>query len=198
MSILSSIRRYLPSPPGSNRRRLEELAAELRQVRQETRKAQDRIADAIVPLARVSEHFPLLRRELDDFVQGLSVTLRQASDRIREVDERLDELMEQTRTQSDTLGLLHTNLMNPESGESTAIGTLTAVRRDQSTATDQLESLRSAVDRLAVATTRTESLLEQLLDRPHEKRDLATWYLALLAFGFASLGIALAMLAYLR
>ncbi|MBL9120968.1 MAG: hypothetical protein JNL80_13735, partial [Phycisphaerae bacterium] len=56
----------------------------------------------------------------------------------------------------------------------------------------------SAVDRLAVATTRTESLLEQLLDRPHEKRDLATWYLALLAFGFAALGIALAMLAYLR
>jgi chromosome segregation ATPase len=196
MSILSSIRRFIPSAPGSNRRRLEELATELRQVRQETRKAQDKIADAIVPLARVSEHFPLLRRELDDFVQGLSVTLRQASDRIREVDERLDELMEQTRTQSDTLGLLQTNLMNPEGEPSSH--PLAAIRRDQGAAVENIESLRSAVDRLAVATSRTESLLEQLLDRPQEKRDLATWYLALLAFGFAALGIALAMLAYLR
>lgn len=196
MSILSSIRRYLPSPPGANRRRLEELAVELRQVRQETRKAQDKIADAIVPLARVSEHFPLLRRELDDFVQGLSVTLRQASDRIREVDERLDELMEQTRSQTDTLGMLHTNLMHPD-GESSG-GPLAAVRREQATSTENVESLRAAVDRLAVATSRTESLLEQLLDRPQEKRDLATWYLALLAFGFAALGIALALLAYLR
>lgn len=197
MSILSSIRRYLPSPPGANRRRLEELAAELRQVRQETRKAQDKIADAIVPLARVSEHFPLLRRELDDFVQGLSVTLRQASDRIREVDERLDELMEQTRTQSDTLGLLHTNLMNPE-GEHPTGGPIAAMKREQPGTLEQVESLRGAVDRLTVATSRTESLLEELLDRPQEKRDLATWYLALLAFGFAALGIALAMLAYLR
>lgn len=196
MSILSSIRRFLPSPPGANRRRLEELAIELRHVRQETRKAQDKIADAIVPLARVSEHFPLLRRELDDFVQGLSVTLRQASDRIREVDERLDELMEQTRSQTDTLGMLHTNLMHPD-GEMSG-GPLTAVRREAVSSTENIESLRSAVDRLAVATSRTESLLEQLLDRPQERRDLATWYLALLAFGFAALGIALALLAYLR
>lgn len=192
MSILSSIRRYLPSPPGSNRRRFEELAEELRQVRQETRKAQDKIADAIVPLARVSEHFPLLRRELDEFVQGLSVTLRQASDRIREVDERLDELMEQTRTQSDALGMLQTNLTD------TTAGSLTATRRETATATEQFESLRAAVDRLSVATTRTETLLEELLDRPQEKRDLTTWYLALLAFGFAALGIALATMAYLR
>lgn len=196
MSILSSIRRYLPSPPGSNRRRFEELAEELRQVRQETRKAQDRIADAIVPLARVSEHFPLLRRELDDFVQGLSVTLRQASDRIREVDERLDELMEQTRTQSDALGMLQTNLMQPE-GENLPVG-VAANRREGASTAEQFESLRSAVDRLAVATTRTETLLEEMLDRPQEKRDLTTWYLALLAFGFASLGIALATMAYLR
>lgn len=167
-------------------------------MRQETRKAQDRIADAIVPLARVSEHFPLLRRELDDFVQGLSVTLRQASDRIREVDERLDELMEQTRTQSDALGMLQTNLMHPEGDAAASGGGLAAAHRDTASATEQFESLRTAVDRLAVATTRTETLLEELLDRPQEKRDLTTWYLALLAFGFAALGIALATLAYLR
>ncbi len=192
MSILSSIARYLPSPPGSHRRRLEELADELRQVRHETRKAQDKIADAIVPLARVSEHFPLMRRELDEFVQGLSVTLRQASERIREVDERLDELMEQTRTQSDAIGVLRTNLDVVRTGD--------AVSDRGSTGpvvTEQLASVRSAVDRLAVATTRTETLLEELLDRPHEKRDLATWYLALLAFGAAALAIALSTMAYL-
>ena len=34
--------------------------------RAESRKAQERIQDAIIPLGRVSEHFPLLRRELDE------------------------------------------------------------------------------------------------------------------------------------
>jgi methyl-accepting chemotaxis protein len=189
MSILSSIRRYLPSSPGANRRRMEELAEEIRQVRQETRKAQDKIADAIVPLTRVSEHFPLMRRELDEFVQGLSVTLRQASERIREVDERLDELMEQTRTQSDALVLLRSNLDTVRNGGPSA--------EAQDRANEQLESLRGAVDRLAVATTRTETLIEELLDRPQEKRDAATWYLALLAFGAAALAIALATMAYL-
>ncbi|MDZ4756273.1 MAG: hypothetical protein SGJ11_17500 [Phycisphaerae bacterium] len=190
MTLLSSIRRYLPSPPGSNRRRLEEMADELRQVRQESRKAQDKIADAIVPLARVSEHFPLMRRELDEFVQGLSVTLRQASERIREVDERLDDLLEQTRTQTDALGILRTNLDGARDGGSPN-GAIPIVN-------DQLESLRGAVDRLSVATTRTETLIEELLDRPHEKRDLATWYLALLAFGCAALAIALSTMAYLN
>jgi chromosome segregation ATPase len=193
MSILSSIRRYLPSPPGANRRRLEELADELRQVRSETRKAQDRLADAIVPLARVSEHFPLLRRELDEFVQSLSVTLRQASERIREVDERLDELMEQTRTQSDALGLLHSNLSTATLVERERPETM-PLQKDYG---EQVESLRSAVDRLAVAQARSETLLEELLDRPREVRDQATWYVALLAFGFAGLAIALSMLAYL-
>lgn len=198
MSILSSIRRYLPSPPGSNRRRMEELADELRQVRTETRKAQDRLADAIVPLARVSEHFPLLRRELDEFVQSLSVTLRQASERIREVDERLDDLMEQTRTQSDALGLLHSNLV--ATGASTGTVALRS-RADVLPAThdlvDQIESIRGAVDRLAVAAARSETLIEELLDRPREQRDQATWYVAMLAFGFAGLAIALSTLAYL-
>lgn len=194
MTILSSIRRYLPSPPGANRRRLEELAEEVRQVRTETRKAQDRIADAIVPLARVSEHFPLLRRELDDFVQSLSVTLRQASDRIREVDDRLDELMEATRTQSDTLGLLQSNLAETQSDTPLARGSALAAK-DFS---DGLESLRGAVDRLSVATTRTETLLEEMLDRPRETRDQTTWYMTLLAFGCAALAIALATLSYLK
>ncbi len=207
MSLFTSLARYLPSAPGSNRRRLEELAEEIRQVRQDTRRAQDKIADAIVPLARVSEHFPLLRRELDEFVQGLSVTLRQASDRIREVDDRLDELMEQTRTQSDALGMLQTNLMPHRSGRDGATAedgsaedaqALPATRRDSVALQEQVESLRAAVDRLSVATTRTETLVEELLDRPQEKRDLATWYLAMLAFGFAALGIALATMAYLR
>jgi uncharacterized protein with von Willebrand factor type A (vWA) domain len=208
MSLFTSLARYLPSAPGSNRRRLEELAEEIRQVRQDTRRAQDKIADAIVPLARVSEHFPLLRRELDEFVQGLSVTLRQASDRIREVDDRLDELMEQTRTQSDALGMLQTNLMPNRAGHDGTAGdtasgegdaqALPATRRDSVALQEQVESLRAAVDRLSVATTRTETLVEELLDRPQEKRDLATWYLAMLAFGFAALGIALATMAYLR
>jgi hypothetical protein len=153
----------------------------------------------------VSEHFPLLRRELDEFVQGLSVTLRQASDRIREVDDRLDELMEQTRMQSDALGMLQTNLVptvppgvaDAESAEASAQA-LPATRRDSAALQEQVESLRAAVDRLSVAATRTETLVEELLDRPQEKRDLATWYLALLAFGFAALGIALATMAYLR
>jgi methyl-accepting chemotaxis protein len=205
MSLFTSLARYLPSAPGSNRRRLEELAEEIRQVRQDTRRAQEKIADAIVPLARVSEHFPLLRRELDEFVQGLSVTLRQASDRIREVDDRLDELMEQTRMQSDALGMLQTNLVptvppgaaDAESAEASAQA-LPATRRDSAALQEQVESLRAAVDRLSVAATRTETLVEELLDRPQEKRDLATWYLALLAFGFAALGIALATMAYLR
>ncbi|MFO0828647.1 MAG: hypothetical protein U0572_10935 [Phycisphaerales bacterium] len=197
MSILSSIRRYLPSPPGANRRRLEELADELRLVRTETRKAQDRLADAIVPLARVSEHFPLLRRELDEFVQSLSVTLRQASERIREVDERLDELMEQTRTQSDALGVLHSNLATATQTATSRAGTRLETLTEEKDYGEQVESLRNAVDRLAVAAARSETLLEELLDRPRESRDQTTWYLALLAFGFAGLAIALSTLAYL-
>jgi chromosome segregation ATPase len=197
MTFLASLRRYLPSAPGANRRRLEELAEELRQVRTESRRAQDRLADAIVPLARVSEHFPLLRRELDEFVQSLSVTLRQASERIREVDERLDVLMEHTRSQSDALGLLHSNLSRDvHDGTEVALGrrTVTSTTKD---VTEQVESLRSAVDRLAVGAARTETLIEELLDRPQPDRDQTTWHIALLACGFAGLAIALSMLAYL-
>jgi hypothetical protein len=62
---------------------------------------------------------------------------------------------------------------------------------------DQVETLRSAVDRLAVGAARTETLLEEILDRPQQDRDQTTWYVALLAFGFAGLAIAMAMLAYL-
>jgi chromosome segregation ATPase len=190
MTILSTIRQYLPSPPGSNRRRIEALTDEIRQVRAETRRAQDRIADAIVPLARVSEHFPLLRRELDEFVQSLSLTLRQASDRIRELDERLDEVLEQTRAHGDALGLLQ-SAIDPERA-------LLAPRTANKEVGEQFEALRSAVDRLAVATTRSEALIEELLDRPQQTRDHTTWYVALLGFGFAAIALALGTMAFLR
>jgi len=62
---------------------------------------------------------------------------------------------------------------------------------------EQIESIRGAVDRLAVAAARSETLIEELLDRPREQRDQATWYVAMLAFGFAGLAIALSTLAYL-
>lgn len=173
-------------------------------MRSETRKAQDRLADAIVPLARVSEHFPLLRRELDEFVQSLSVTLRQASERIRDVDERLDELIEHSRSQSDALGVLHSSLVSHGPGTVTGNGgteLVQAVKLSPSATAkefaEQMETLRHAVDRLAVGAARTETLLEEMLDRPQQDRDQTTWYVALLAFGFAGLAIAMAMLAYL-
>ena len=127
-------------------------------------------------------------------MQSLSVTLRQASDRIREVDERLDELMEATRTQSDTLGLLQSNLAEVRP-EDAATRTIPYATKEMS---EGFEGLRSAVDRLSVATTRTETLLEELLDRPRETRDQTTWYMTLLAFGCAALAIALATLSYLK
>jgi len=191
MTLLESIRRYLPIP-GDHRRRLEDLAEELRLVRSDSRKAQERIQDAIVPLSRVSEHFPLLRRELDEFVQSLSLTLRQASDRIRELDERLDEIVDLERQQLellDGLGLERRPATRELPGEATA---------PSPHALEQVESLRAAVDRLAVASARTEALLEDALRKPDDSRVQTAWTVAILSCAFAALAIAVATLAYLR
>jgi DNA repair exonuclease SbcCD ATPase subunit len=195
MTLLDSIRRYLPIP-GEHRRRIEDLAEELRLVRSESRKAQERIQDAIVPLGRVSEHFPLLRRELDEFVQSLSVTLRQASDRIRELDERLDEIVDLQRQQMGLLG--EAGLENrPERRDLPAIGGSGPLAPSPESL-EQVESLRAAVDRLAVASARTEALLEDALRKPDESRVQFAWTVAILSFAFAALAVALATLAYLR
>lgn len=195
MTLLESIRRYLPIP-GESRRRIEDLAEELRLVRAESRKAQERIQDAIIPLGRVSEHFPLLRRELDEFVQSLSVTLRQASDRIRELDERLDEIVDLQRQQMGLLGEagLDNRPVKAERPEFSATGTMVPSPE----ATEQVESLRAAVDRLAVASARTEALLEDALRKPDESKVQLAWTIAILSFAFAALSVALATLAYIR
>lgn len=195
MTLLESIRRYLPIP-GEHRRRIEDLAEELRLVRSESRKAQERIQDAIVPLSRVSEHFPLLRRELDEFVQSLSVTLRQASDRIRELDERLDEIVDLQRQQMGLLGEVGLD-GRPVKGDlpaKTGAGPLAPSPESA----EQVESLRAAVDRLAVASARTEALLEDALRKPDESKVQLAWTIAILSFAFAALAVALATLAYIR
>lgn len=195
MTLLESIRRYLPIP-GESRRRIEDLAEELRLVRAESRKAQERIQDAIIPLGRVSEHFPLLRRELDEFVQSLSVTLRQASDRIRELDERLDEIVDLQRQQMGLLGEvgLDGRPVRAERPEISATGAMVPSPE----AAEQVESLRAAVDRLAVASARTEALLEDALRKPDESKVQLAWTIAILSFAFAALAVALATLAYIR
>ena len=195
MTLLDSIRRYLPIP-GEHRRRIEDLAEELRLVRSESRKAQERIQDAIVPLGRVSEHFPLLRRELDEFVQSLSVTLRQASDRIRELDERLDEIVDLQRQQMGLLGEvgLDGRPVKADRPEISATGAMVPSPE----ASEQVESLRAAVDRLAVASARTEALLEDALRKPDESKVQLAWTIAILSFAFAALAVALATLAYIR
>jgi hypothetical protein len=195
MTILDSIRRYLPIP-GEHRRRIEDLAEELRLVRAESRKAQERIQDAIVPLGRVSEHFPLLRRELDEFVQSLSVTLRQASDRIRELDDRLDEIVDLQRQQMGLLGEAGLE-GRPERRDLPAVGGSAPLAPSTETL-DQVESLRAAVDRLAVASARTEALLEDALRKPDESRVQLAWTVAILSFAFAALATALATLAFIR
>lgn len=195
MTLLESIRRYLPIP-GEHRRRIEDLAEELRLVRSESRKAQERIQDAIVPLSRVSEHFPLLRRELDEFVQSLSVTLRQASDRIRELDERLDEIVDLQRQQMGLLGEVGLD-GRPVKGDLPVKPGAGPLAPSPESA-EQVESLRAAVDRLAVASARTEALLEDALRKPDESRVHLAWTVAILSFAFAALAVALATLAYIR
>jgi DNA repair exonuclease SbcCD ATPase subunit len=197
MTLLDSIRRYLPIP-GEHRRRIEDLAEELRLVRSESRKAQERIQDAIVPLGRVSEHFPLLRRELDEFVQSLSVTLRQASDRIRELDERLDEIVDLQRQQMGLLGEAGLESRpDRDRRDLPAIGGSGPLAPSPESL-EQVESLRAAVDRLAVASARTEALLEDALRKPDDSKVQLAWTIAILSFAFAALATALATLAYIR
>lgn len=209
MVMLSTLRRYLPSAPGTSRRRFDEIAEQIRAVREEARLAHDRLAETVAPLTRMSEHLPLLRRELDDFVQSLSVTLRQASERIRELDERIDALLEHSRMQADAIGALQSTMLANEEAqarrsslpvpmrESTALAALHG-GRDVAT---HLDELRSTTDRLAEASMRSQELLAELAGRPQPQREAAPRMALLLVAGsmaLAAAAVVLAVVALLR
>lgn len=198
--MFATLRRYLPSPPGASRQRFEELSEEIRQIRLESRSAQDKLAERLAPIARMGEHLPLLRRELDDFVQSLSVTLRQASERMRELDDRIEALLEHSRIQTDALGAIQTSVLASHEDQSRSSLPVPISRGRE--LNDHLDQLRAATDRLSHAAGRSEELLAGLSATPQAApapRD-PTRLLAAVAIGtsgLALLAVAVALVALL-
>lgn len=105
-------------------------------------------------LARLSvrvESMPEMRAQLEQFVQSLGRTMTSAAERLETVDDRIHQLEQQARAQTEIIALSRTELDR----QGRTVGGLDA----------QLKSLEAAIERLAAASAATEALVRDLESR---------------------------------
>jgi chromosome segregation ATPase len=105
-------------------------------------------------LARLSarvEAMPEMRAQLETFVHSLGRTMTGAADRLEHVDDRLQHMEQQSRSQTEILSMSRAELDR----QGRALGALES----------QMKSLEEAITRLADATERTQSLVRDFEER---------------------------------
>lgn len=112
------------------------------------------IREVEAELSRLSarvEAMPEMRAQLETFVHSLGRTMTGAADRLEHVDDRLQHMEQQSRSQTEILSMSRAELDR----QGRALGALES----------QMASLEAAITRLADATERTQSLVRDFEER---------------------------------
>lgn len=111
----------------------------------------ERVQGELARLSQRVESMPEMRAQLEGFVHSLGRTMTGAADRLEHVDDRLHHMESQSRSQTEILSMSRAELDR----QGRALGALEA----------QMKSLEESIDRLAVATARTETLVREFEER---------------------------------
>ncbi|MFM7050622.1 MAG: hypothetical protein ACKOYN_00605 [Planctomycetota bacterium] len=165
MGFASIIRNFIGAAPQSEadaagvaargaadaRAAAEEMKALVARVRSEHTESIERVGGELARLSARVDAMPEMRAQLEGFVQSLGRTMTGAADRLEGLDDRMHHLEQQSRAQTELATLTR--------------GELDRQGRSLASLDEQMRTLREAIDRLAVAAERTESLVREIEER---------------------------------
>lgn len=165
MAILNSLRNLFGRAPADGvdpaevarasardaREAADEMKALVARVREDHGASIAKVEGELARLSVRVESMPEMRAQLEQFVQSLGRTMTSAADRLETVDDRIHQLEQQARAQTEIIALSRTELDR----QGRVVGGLDA----------QLKSLEAATERLAAASAATEALVRDLESR---------------------------------
>lgn len=157
----------------------EEMKALVARVRDEHVATVAKVEGELARLSARVESMPEMRAQLEGFVQSLGRTLKQAAERLETVDERLHQMEQQSRSQTEIIALSRGELDR----QGRVVGGLDG----------QLRTLGDSIERLAQSNAAMESLVRDL-----EARRVKSGIALYAAIGAACLAVLALAAAYLR
>ncbi|MFM7133782.1 MAG: hypothetical protein ACKO0W_05640 [Planctomycetota bacterium] len=165
MAILNSLRNLFGRAPADGvdpvevarasardaREAADEMKALVARVREDHGASIAKVEGELARLSVRVESMPEMRAQLEQFVQSLGRTMTSAAERLETVDDRIHQLEQQARAQTEIIALSRTELDR----QGRTVGGLDA----------QLKSLEAATERLAAASAATEALVRDLESR---------------------------------